>query len=136
MDCIFCKIIAGQLPALKIYENSHFLSFLDVGPLADGHILLIPKRHYTYLHEMELDDLASLSRAMPRLGQALLKATGADGYNVLQNNGQSAGQVVQHVHFHLIPRFPDDGLGYRWNSKKYSPGKDQEIQQKIISELK
>jgi histidine triad (HIT) family protein len=136
MDCIFCKIVAGQIPALKIYENDHVLSFLDIGPLADGHLLVIPKKHYSRLDEMSGDEVAAVARVLPELADAVVRATGAQGYNVLQNNGRVAGQLVDHVHFHIIPRMPDDGLGYRWNAKKYPAGKDKQLQQEIIAELK
>lgn len=136
LDCIFCKIVAGKIPSLKIYENDHVLSFLDIGPLADGHTLVIPKKHYTFLHEMSDADLAEIGKALPRIAQAVLAATGTEAYNVLQNNGRTAGQLVDHVHFHIIPRVDADGLGYRWNAKKYPEGKDKKIQQAIIAELR
>jgi histidine triad (HIT) family protein len=136
LDCIFCKIIAGKIPSLKIYENDHVLSFLDIGPLADGHTLVIPKKHYTFLHEMTDPDLGEIVKALPRIAQAVMAATGTEAYNVLQNNGRTAGQLVDHVHFHIIPRVDADGLGYRWNAKKYPEGKDKKIQQAIIAELR
>jgi len=136
MDCIFCKIVAGKIPSLTIYENDHVLSFLDIGPLADGHTLVIPKKHYTYLHEMPSVELAEIGKALPEIADAVMAATGAQGYNVLQNNGRCAGQFVDHVHFHIIPRVEGDGLGYRWNPKEYPEGKAKQIQQAIIGELK
>ncbi|MFA5863973.1 MAG: HIT family protein [Phycisphaerae bacterium] len=136
MDCIFCKIISGQIPALKIYENDQVLSFLDIGPLSDGHTLVIPRKHYSRLDQMPADEVAAVAKVLPELADAVICATGAEGYNILQNNGKVAGQLVEHVHFHIIPRVSDDGLGYRWNAKKYPTGKDQEIQRKIIAELK
>jgi histidine triad (HIT) family protein len=136
LDCIFCKIVAGKIPSLKIYENDHVLSFLDIGPLADGHTLVIPKKHYTFLHEMSDVELAEIAKALPRIAQAIMAATGTEAYNVLQNNGRTAGQLVDHVHFHIIPRVDADGLGYRWNPKKYPEGKDKKIQQAIIAELR
>jgi histidine triad (HIT) family protein len=136
MDCIFCKIVAGEIPSLKIYENKYVLSFLDIGPLTDGHTLVIPKKHYQFLHEMPAAELAEIGQALPKIAEAVMAATGAKGYNVLQNNGRCAGQFVDHVHFHIIPRVEGDGLGYRWNPKKYPEGKDKQVLQKIISNLK
>ncbi len=136
MDCIFCKIVAGLIPSLKIYENDYALCFLDIGPLADGHVLVIPKKHYSRLDEMSGDEVAAVARVLPGLADAVVRATGAQGYNILQNNGKVAGQLVDHVHFHIIPRMPEDGLGYRWNAKKYAVGKDKEVQQRIMAELK
>jgi len=135
MECIFCKIAAGEIPSLKILENDRIVSFLDIRPLADGHLLIIPKRHYGRLEEVSPDDLKSVAEILPKLAQALVRATGAAGYNLLQNNGACAGQEVEHVHFHLIPRRADDGLGYRWNPKKYAEGKDKKMQQKLLAEL-
>lgn len=136
MDCIFCKIADGQIPALKILETEQALCFLDIGPLAEGHLLIIPKKHYATLDRMPPEELAELVKLFPKLAGALIRVTKAEGYNLLQNNGACAGQAVGHLHFHLIPRVPGDGLGYRWNASKYPEGKDREIQQKIISELK
>ena len=136
MDCIFCKIIAGEISSLKIYEDEKVLSFLDIGPVADGHLLIVPKKHYERLDQMSSEDITAVASVLPRLADALVRATGAEGYNLLQNTGSCAGQVVPHVHFHLIPGVSGDGLGYRWPAKKYPEGKDKEMQQKILSELK
>ena len=126
-DCIFCKIAAGQISATIVHQEASFLAFLDVGPLAEGHLLVIPKDHYMRIVDMPAETCAALASAFPRLGRALLEVTGAEGFNLLQNNGQVAGQVVQHVHFHLIPRVRGDGLGYRWNAGGYPTGRDIEI---------
>ena len=136
MDCIFCKIAVGEIPALKIFENDHILSFLDIAPLSDGHTLVIPKKHYSRLDQMSGDEVAQIARVLPKICLAVVDAVGCRGYNVLQNNGQVSGQLVEHVHFHIIPRTSSDGLGYRWSAKKYPPEKDKQIQQKIIAKLK
>ena len=136
MDCIFCKIAAGVIPALKIFENDHVLSFLDIAPLSDGHTLVIPKKHYSRLEQMPGDIVAQIARVLPKIALAVVDASACQGYNILQNNGQVSGQLVEHVHFHIIPRMENDGLGYRWNAKKYPPEKDKQIQQKIIAKLK
>jgi histidine triad (HIT) family protein len=115
---IFCKIVAGEIPCYKLYEDEHLLAFLDIGPLAEGHCLIVPKRHYERLDEMTdgpgQDALAAIARLAPRLGKAVCQAVGATDWNLLQNNGLKAGQVVPHVHFHIIPRREGDGLGFRW----------------------
>jgi histidine triad (HIT) family protein len=134
-DCIFCKIVAGQIPALRVFEDEAVLAFLDVGPLAEGHVLVIPKRHYHRLEDMPADAVADLARHLPRLGRAVMKATSAPGYNVLQNNGREAGQVVGHVHVHIIPRAAGDGLGYRWNASKYPNGRADEVRQQLVAAL-
>ncbi len=113
-DCIFCKIVAGEIPCYKVYEDEHVLSFLDIGPLSKGHTLVIPKHHCVTLDEIPVEQMAAVGRLLPKLGPAVAQSVGAAGWNVLQNNGPVAGQVVMHVHFHIIPRNEGDGLGYRW----------------------
>lgn len=112
---IFGKIIDGEIPCHKVYEDEHVLAFLDVGPLSRGHTLLIPKECKAHLHELSDESAAALGRVLPRLCRAVMQATGAMAYNVLQNNGSAAHQVVMHVHFHIIPKFDDAGLGLQWN---------------------
>ncbi len=103
-SCIFCKIIAGQIPCHKLYENEHVLAFLDVGPLSPGHTLIIPKGHYKTVDVMPEETAAAIGLCLPKLSRAILKATGSTDWNLLQNNGEPAGQEVLHAHFHLIPR--------------------------------
>jgi len=134
-NCVFCKIISGDIPALKVFEDDEILSFLDIGPLAEGHLLVIPKEHYARLEEMPAELVATVSREIPRLAQAVLQATGKEAYNLLQNNGRASGQEVPHVHFHIIPRTSDDGLGYRWNASKYPAGRGELFQQQIKAVL-
>ena len=117
-DCIFCRIVAGEIPCTKVYEDDLCLAFMDIGPLADGHTLLIPKKHYEFLYEMPPDEVAHLARRLPAMAKAVQEAMGAEGLNVLQNNGRVSGQAVPHVHFHFIPRVEGDGLGYRWPAKE------------------
>lgn len=121
-SCIFCRIAAGEIPALIVHEGDGVLAFLDVAPLAAGHLLVIPKSHFVTLDEMSPGDVAAVVKVIPRLVGAIKKLNGVTGVNVLQNNGRSAGQVVEHAHFHLIPRKQGDGLGYRWNAGEYGEG--------------
>jgi histidine triad (HIT) family protein len=120
-DCLFCKIIAGQIPCTRVFEDAAVLSFLDIGPISPGHTLLIPKKHYGSIAEMPADEVAALFRPVAALAAAVQAAVKAEGINVLQNNGPSAGQVVPHLHIHLIPRWPGDGLGFRWPARKADP---------------
>jgi histidine triad (HIT) family protein len=113
---VFDKILAGEIPCHRVYEDEHVLAFLDVGPLADGHTLLIPKERKAHLHELSDESAAALGRVLPRLCRAVVQATGARAYNVLQNNGPEAHQVVMHVHFHIIPRQGSRGLGIGWTA--------------------
>ncbi len=126
-DCIFCKIVAGEIPASILFETDAGLAFLDVNPLSDGHLLFVPRDHYERLSEIPPPLAVKMAEAIPRLSRALLAATKAEGYNLLLNEGASAGQVVPHVHYHLSPRKSGDGLGYRWNAGAYETGRADEI---------
>ena len=112
---LFDKIIGGEIPSYKVYEDEHVYAFLDIGPQTHGHTLVVPKESKAQLDELSDDAAAALGRALPRLCRAVMKATGASAYNILQNNGARAGQAVLHVHFHIIPRFEQDGLSFKWD---------------------
>lgn len=119
MSTIFSRIIAGEIPCHRVYEDEHVLAFLDVAPLSPGHVLVVPKEARAHLHELSDDSAAALGRALPRICRAVLRETGAEGYNLLQNNGAVAHQAVMHVHFHIIPKFGDGrGLGIEWRAGK------------------
>ena len=111
---IFDKILAGEIPCYRVYEDEHVLAFLDIGPLSPGHTLVIPKERKAHLHELSDESAAALGRALPRICRAVLAASGATDYNVLQNNGAAAHQVVMHVHFHVIPKMGQRGMGILW----------------------
>jgi histidine triad (HIT) family protein len=134
-DCVFCKIAAGDIPSHRVLESDAALAFLDIGPLSDGHLLLIPRDHFERLEEMPEDVAGEICRLLPRLGKALMQVTQAGGYNVLQNNGRVSGQEVPHVHFHLIARSAGDSLGYRWHPKSYAEGRAQELQSLLQTAL-
>ena len=135
-DCVFCRICQGQLPAAKVYEDEQVLAFLDIAPLADGHVLIIPTRHVTLASECDPEVLAAIGRVIPRLAGAVVAATGAEGFNVLNNNGRVAGQAVGHLHFHIIPRRRGDPLGYRWPAMHdYPKDKLQKFQAGITAAL-
>lgn len=111
---VFDKILDGELPCHRVYEDDQVLAFLDIAPLAPGHTLVIPKQRRAFLHELDDEVAAALGRALPRVARAVMAATGVPEYNVLQNNGSSAHQAVFHVHFHIIPRVGEHGLGVGW----------------------
>jgi len=113
-ETIFDKILRGDIPCHRVYEDDHVLSFLDINPIAHGHTLVIPKERAAYLHELSDEASAAIGSVLPRLCRAVVCATGTDTYNILQNNGAIAHQAVMHVHFHIIPRTADDGLGVGW----------------------
>jgi histidine triad (HIT) family protein len=117
-SCVFCKIIKGEIPADKVYEDADFLAFLDITPINPGHILLIPKKHYKDLFDTPDEILAKRAPLVKKLAKALKEAVGADGINIGMNNGPAAGQVVFHTHLHIMPRFSDDGYKL-WHGKSY-----------------
>jgi histidine triad (HIT) family protein len=122
-ETIFSKILRGEIPCHRVYEDEHVLAFLDVNPLSRGHTLVIPKEHATTLDQLSDDASAAIGRVLPRIARAVVAATGATAYNVLQNNGAAAHQAVFHVHFHVIPKFADgSGLGIGWNTTKLGDG--------------
>ena len=122
-ECIFCKIIAGDIPCNRIYEDDAVLAFLDIHPVSDGHCLVIPKKHFAKLHECPAEVFEALGNCVGKIANAVVKAVGAEGYNALCNNGRAAGQLVDHVHFHVIPRNSDDGVFDRWLAYEYENGR-------------
>ena len=116
-ETVFAKILRGEIPCHKVYEDDRVLAFLDVGPLSEGHTLVIPKEPAETLDALSDESAAALGRVLPRLCRAVMQATGCAHYNVLQNNGAPAHQAVPHVHFHVIPRMADGrGLGLSWRA--------------------
>ncbi len=137
-ETIFSRIIRGEIPCHKVYEDEHVLAFLDIGPLSRGHTLVIPKEPAVTLDQLSDQASAAVGRVLPRLCRALTAATGTPAYNVLQNNGTIAHQVVQHVHFHIIPKYdaqPDAGLGIRWPSGKLDPADARDLAARLIAAL-
>lgn len=120
-ETIFSKILRGEVPCHKVYEDERVLAFLDIGPLSEGHMLVIPKEEKETLDQLSDESAAAIGRVLPRICRAVKEATGCGAYNVLENNGSEAHQAVGHVHFHVIPRFPDRaqaGLGIGWKPGK------------------
>ncbi len=130
-DCIFCKMVAGQIPVAKVYEDEIVLAFLDIVPISDGHTLVIPKQHFEKLHDCPLELLGEVASRLGNIARAVAAAMDADGYNLLCNNGRAAGQLIEHLHFHIVPRNAGDGIFDRWPSYKYPQGKIEKIADKI-----
>lgn len=123
-DCIFCKIVNGEIPAAKVYENEHVLAFLDISQVTKGHTLVIPKVHKENVYELTEEIAGNLFKEVPKIANAIKKAYDPIGLNTLNNNGEHAGQSVFHFHMHLIPRYgKGDGFGAVWktHSDQYSP---------------
>jgi len=127
-DTIFSKIIAGEIPCHRVYEDDKVLAFLDVGPLSKGHTLVIPKEPAGTIDQLSEESAAAIGRVLPRISRAVLRATGATAFNVLQNNGAGAHQAVMHVHFHIIPKYPDgSGLGIGWPAGQLSADEGKQL---------
>ncbi|AQQ09404.1 HIT-like protein [Sedimentisphaera cyanobacteriorum] len=131
MDCVFCKIIAGEIPCSKVYEDQNLLAFMDINPLAEFHTLVIPKKHIEFLWDCPSEISSALGEALPKISRAVQKASASDGCNVLNNNASAAGQVVPHIHFHIIPRFENDGVFTEWPAKQLPVEKVQQAADKI-----
>ncbi|HEY2774725.1 MAG TPA: HIT family protein [Candidatus Binatia bacterium] len=130
-ETIFDRILAGEIPCHRVYEDEHVLAFLDINPLSLGHTLVVPKERAAFLHELSDEASAAIGRVMPRLCRAVMHATGATAYNILQNNGASAHQAVYHVHFHIIPRLADTGLGIGWTPLRLAPNVAEDLLAKM-----
>jgi histidine triad (HIT) family protein len=134
-DCIFCKIIAGEIPSARVLEAEAAVAFLDVRPINHGHVLLVPKEHHATLADLPDEAAAETAALLPRLARAVIKATGAEGLNLIVNNGRVAGQTIDHVHWHLIPRFADDTVNWPWPHTQYVGDEIGQMQFRIEREL-
>lgn len=137
---IFDRILDGEIPCHRVYEDDDVLAFLDIGPLATGHTLVIPKERKAFVHELSDEAAAAIGRVLPRIARAVIAATGVSQYNILQNNGARAHQAVFHVHFHIIPK-PDPpepgpaGLGIGWNPGVLDHADGAALAQRIAAAL-
>ncbi|MGV8050772.1 MAG: HIT family protein [Anaerolineaceae bacterium] len=133
--CIFCKIIRGEIPSHRIYEDDLVLSFLDANPINPGHSLVMPKKHYATIFETPQEELHACISACRKVGEAVYRAVGASGLNVLQNNFRSACQFVDHIHFHIIPRRDGDSFLAPWRRESATAAEMEEILKKLKAEL-
>ena len=135
-ETIFSKIIGGEIPCHRVYEDELVLAFLDVAPLSEGHVLVIPKEPAATIDGLSDESAAAIGRVLPRISRAVIAATGVSALNILQNNGQAAHQAVFHVHFHIIPKHPDGkGLGVGWQPLKLRAEDGQALAAKIAAHL-
>lgn len=133
-DCLFCKIIRKEISAEIIYEDRDVVAFLDIKPCNPGHALVVPKTHFNDLLSASDEALRSVVSVLPRIAQALMKGLDYSAFNVMVNNGVEAGQVISHLHFHVIPR--KDGDGHKpWTQVEYAAGEMANVAQKIRREL-
>lgn len=133
-ECIFCQIVKGTIPCAKVYEDERVISFLDINPISAGHTLVLPKEHYATLFEISKEDLQACTGAAQKIAKAVLSASNASGLNLLQNNYRAAGQAVDHIHLHLIPRFTGDNL-HLWPGKYCPPAALEAMLARIKAEL-
>ena len=130
-DCIFCKIAKGEIHSATVYEDSHFTVILDVNPATKGHCLIIPKEHFDNIYDLDGETAGKLFALATCIARAMRDALKCDGLNLVQNNGEIAGQTVNHFHLHLIPRYEGDGLNLNWPQQEISAEQLEEIRQSI-----
>ena len=133
-DCIFCKIVAGEIPATRVFENEHALAFLDINPTNPGHTLVVPKAHAENIDDIPDETICALAPVVKKVAGAVKKAVKADGINLIQNNGRAAGQIVPHFHIHVVPRFDGDGFRH-WKGVPYKTGEAEQVAEKIKAVL-
>ncbi|OGI91658.1 hypothetical protein A2933_02060 [Candidatus Nomurabacteria bacterium RIFCSPLOWO2_01_FULL_46_18] len=134
-NCIFCKIVKGEIPSNKIYEDENVLVFLDIAPVNLGHSLIVPKKHFANIYETPEETLAEMMKAAKKISKALKSELGADGINVTMNNDPAAGQIIFHSHIHVIPRLSGDGFPLWHGRRPYQEGEMNEVEKKIIGGL-
>ncbi|MCG1318508.1 HIT family protein [Staphylococcus epidermidis] len=134
-ETIFSKIISGEIPSFKIYENDYVYAFLDISQVSKGHTLLVPKKPSANIFETDEETMKHIGVALPKVANAIKKAFHPEGLNIIQNNGEYADQSVFHIHFHLIPRYENDidGFGYKWET--HEDVIDYETKQKIATQI-
>jgi len=135
-DCVFCKIVAGGIPSQKLFESDKILSIVDINPVAFGHSLVIPKAHHATFTDLPAELAVDLMKAAQEVAAAVVKTTGAEGFNLLMNNGACSGQLIPHAHYHVIPRKADDGVKFKWVTKKYGAGEIEKQAEAIRAALK
>lgn len=129
-NCVFCKIVAGEIPSTAVYEDEDFRAILDVNPAARGHVIILPKKHAANIFELEEEEAAKIFPVAKKIASALMKTYDCDGINILQNNGEAAGQTVFHLHVHVIPRYYSDEVKIMWK-----PGETPDLE-KVAAEIK
>jgi histidine triad (HIT) family protein len=134
-DCIFCRIVAGTIPCVRLHEDAETLAFMDINPVHDGHCLVIPKAHYPTIFDITPEAAAAASRITAKLARAVQQALAPDGMNLLQANGPGAAQSVRHVHWHVLPRRNGDGLAMNWQPISGDLAQIKAIAERIRAEL-
>ncbi len=130
--CIFCQIVNQEIPANRVYEDTDTLAFLDIKPINAGHILVVPKKHYQNFEDVPEEELKKVIVTVKKMGALLKDKLGVVGYNVVENNDPVSGQIIAHLHFHVIPRHQVDGNAF-WDQRDYQPGEAEEVMKKLIN---
>ena len=134
-DCIFCRIISGEIPSTTIYENSKFKVIMDIAPANKGHVLILPKEHYDNIYDIDTATAGELFELAVMTARALQSVLDCDGMNILQNNGTVAGQTVFHFHMHIIPRYEGDTVNIGWKELSYEDGEMEQLREAIRKEM-
>lgn len=134
-NCIFCKIISGEIPSAVIFENDEFKVILDRFPASKGHVLIIPKKHFDNIFDIEPELGGRLFTLAVRMAGIVKKATGAENMNIIQNNGPLAGQTVNHFHLHIIPRYENDSISVKWSQLQLTDDEIEDVRKTIVSKL-
>lgn len=134
-DCIFCKIVSGEIPSETIYENSKFKVIMDIAPANKGHVLILPKEHFDNIYDIDTATAGELFQLAAMTARALKSVLDCDGMNILQNNGTVAGQTVFHFHMHIIPRYEGDTVNVGWKELSYEDGEMEQLREAIRKEL-
>lgn len=135
-SCLFCKLVQGEIPSARVLETDQAVVFLDINPVNAGHILLLPRAHYPALADLPEAIAAHAASLLPRLCRAVQAATGSDGLNVIVNNGRAAGQTIDHVHWHIVPRFHNDAVHWPWPHSQYAGDELSQMQLRIQRALR
>ncbi len=133
-NCIFCKIVNGEIPSKTLYEDEDFRVILDLGPASKGHALILPKNHYANLYELPEETAGEVMKLAKRIAAQMTERLGCEGFNLVQNNGELAGQTVFHFHMHLIPRYREDGQKIGWKPQEVSQEELEETRKQITGE--
>ena len=134
-ECIFCKIVRGEIPSAKVFEDQRVFAFLDINPASKGHTLVIPKKHFENFLVIPEKELKELIASTQKIAKAVQKATASEGFNIHVSHGKAAGQVVFHLHIHIIPRNSSDNVGLKWPHVEYSEGEAKKLAEKIVENI-
>ena len=135
-DCIFCKIANGEIPSATVYEDNDFRAIMDIAPASRGHIIILPKQHAANVFELSEELASKIYVVAQKIAKVVKEEVECDGINILQNNGEVAGQTVFHLHMHVIPRFTDDGIQIKWKQQEVDQDKIKELATKLATKLK